>query len=302
MLKKLTRIRIGLRTIKTAAAVIISILVVNQFGTSSSRLIFAMLGAMAVVQPSFKESLESCLTQIVGTIVGALIGRMFLSIGLPPLVAIAIGIVLIITLYNSFRIQYSPSLPCLILVTIFTTGEDQPMLYALSRVWDTAIGLGVGMIINTLVFPYDNSNRIRATVQSLDKEVIRFLEDMFDGDSELPDAAVMTGKIDEMARQLDIFANQKFLRDRIRQQKQLQTFQVCAEKARQLTAHMEVLCHMGRAGNLSKSTMKRLKDCGANIRDDHIRDAIQSADVVVNYHVAKILTLREELLQALETS
>lgn len=302
MLKKLTRIRIGLRTVKTAAAVIISMLVVNQFGTTTSRLIFAMLGAMAVVQPSFKESMESCLTQIVGTIVGALIGRVLLSLGVHPLVAIAIGIILIITLYNSFRIQYSPSLPCLILVTIFTTGEDQPMLYALNRVWDTAIGLGVGMVINTLVFPYDNSNRIRATVLSLDKEVIRFLEDMFDGDESLPDAELMTTKIDEMAKQLDIFANQKFFRDHRRQQKQLQTFKVCAEKARQLTAHMEVLCHMGRAGNLSKVTLKRLKDCGANIRDDHIRDAIQSADVVVNYHVAKILTLREELLQALETS
>lgn len=302
MIKKLTNIRIGLRTIKTTAAVIISILVVNQFGTSDSRLIFAMLGAMAVVQPSFKESLESCLTQIVGTAVGALFGRMLLSMGLPPLVAIAVGIILIITLYNSFRIEYSPSLPCLILVTIFTTGEDQPMLYALNRVWDTAIGLGVGMIINTLVFPYDNSNRIRATVQSLDREVIRFLEDMFDGDDRLPDAEIMTAKIDEMAKQLEIFSNQKFLRDRIRQQKQLQTFRVCAEKARQLTAHMEVLCHMGRAGNLSKATMKRLKDCGANIRDDHIRDAIQSADVVANYHVGKILTLREELLHALETS
>lgn len=302
MLKKLTRIRIGLRTVKTAAAVIISMLVVNQFGTTTSRLIFAMLGAMAVVQPSFKESLESCLTQIVGTIVGALIGRVLLSLGLHPLVAIAIGIILIITLYNSFHVEYSPSLPCLILVTIFTTGEDQPMLYALNRVWDTAIGLGVGMLINTLVFPYDNSNRIRATVQSLDKEVILFLEDMFDGDDSLPDAEMMISKIDEMAKQLDIFANQKFLRDYRRQQRQLQTFRVCAVKARQLTAHMEVLCHMGRAGNLSKVTLQRLKDCGADIRDDRIRDSIQNLDMVANYHVGKILTLREELLEALEST
>ena len=302
MIKRLTNIRIGLRTVKTVAAVIISMLVVDRYGTTTSPLIFAMLGAMAAVQPSFKESLESCLTQIVGTIVGALIGRVLLSLGLHSFVAIAIGIIVIITLYNSFHIRYSPSLPCLILVIIFTTGENQPMLYALSRVWDTAIGLGVGMIINTLVFPYDNSNRIRATVLSLDKEVIRFLEDMFDGDDQLPDAELMTTKIDEMAKQLQIFQNQKFLRDHRRQQKQLQTFKVCAEKARQLTSHMEVLCHMGQPGNLSKVTLKRLKDCGANIRDDHIRDTIQNTDVVANYHVAKILTLREELLEALENS
>ena len=302
MLKKLTNIRIGLRTIKTVTAVILSMILVDQFGTTTSRLIFAMLGAMAVVQPSFKESLESCLTQIVGVLFGAAAGILFMNMNLHPLVACAFGMILVITAYNMLRIQFSPSLPCLIVVTLCTADEIAPVLYAAGRIWDTAIGLGVGMVINTLVFPYDNSNRIRATVQSLDKEVIRFLEEMFDGDSTMPDAAVMTAKIDEMARQLDIFANQKFLRDRIRQQKQLQTFKVCAEKARQLTAHMEVLCHMGHAGNLSKVTLKRLKDCGANIRDDHIRDAIQSNDVVVNYHVAKILTLREELLQALETS
>lgn len=302
MLKKITNIRIGLRTIKTVVAVILSMILVDQFGTTTSRLIFAMLGAMAVVQPTFKESLESCLTQIVGVIFGAASGILFMNLHLHPLVACACGMLLVITAYNMLRIQFSPSLPCLIVVTLCTADEIAPVLYAAGRIWDTAIGLGVGMAINTLVFPYDNSKRLHATVLSLDKEVIRFLEDMFDGDNELPDAAVMSAKIDELSRQLDIFANQKMLRDHIRRQKQLATFQVCAEKARQLTAHMEVLCHMGRAGNLSKTTMKRLKDCGANIQDDHIRDAIQSADVVVNYHVSKILTLREELLQALETS
>ena len=302
MLKKLTNIRIGLRTIKTVAAVILSMILVDQFGTTTSRLIFAMLGAMAVVQPTFKESLESCLTQIVGVLFGAAAGILFMNLHLHPLVACACGMILVITAYNFLRIQFSPSLPCLIVVTLCMSDEIAPVMYAAGRIWDTAIGLGVGMVINTLVFPYDNSKRIHATVLSLEKEVIRFLEDMFDGNDEMPDPAVMTAKIDEMARQLDIFANQKFLRDHRRKQKQLETFQVCAEKARQLLAHMEVLRHMGHAGNLSKSTMKRLKDCGAQIRDDHIRDAIQSADVVVNYHVAKILTLRDELLQALETS
>lgn len=302
MLKKLTNIRIGLRTIKTVAAVILSMILVDQFGTTPSRLIFAMLGAMAVVQPTFKESLESCLTQIVGVLFGAAVGIVFMNLHLHPMVACGCGMLLVITAYNMLRIQFSPTLPCLIVVTLCTADEIAPVMYAAGRIWDTAIGLGVGMVINTLVFPYDNSKRLHATVLSLDQEVIRFLEDMFDGDNELPDAAIMSAKIDELTKQLDIFANQKMLRDHIRRQKQLATFQICADKARQLTAHMEVLCHMGHAGNLSKTTMKRLKDCGANIRDDHIRDAIQSADVVVNYHVSKILTLREELLQALETS
>ena len=68
------RFRVGLRTVKTALAVIISMVLVYFYGTSDSRLIFAMLGAMAAVQPTFKESWESCLTQIVGVLFGAVLG------------------------------------------------------------------------------------------------------------------------------------------------------------------------------------------------------------------------------------
>lgn len=300
MLRKLTNFRIGLRTIKTAAAVIVAMVIVYFYGTTDSRLIFAMLGAMAAVQPCFKESLESCLTQIIGVIIGALIGIVLIALPIHSLAACGIGIIVVITLYNSFRIRYSPSLACLIVVILCITPDIEPLEYAAGRIWDTAIGLAVGMVINTAIFPYDNSAQIRATVQSLDRELIRFLEDMFDGDDELPDAELMIIKIDEMARQLAIFSNQKFLRDHSRKQKQLQTFQVCAVKARQLVAHMEVLCHMGRVGHLSKATLARLKDCGANIKNDYIRDSIQESDLIINYHVGKLLTLREDLLNALE--
>lgn len=300
MLRKLIRFRIGLRTIKTALAVIISMVIVYFYGTTDSRLIFAMLGAMAAVQPSFKESLESCLTQIVGVMIGALIGIIFLALPLHPLAISGFGIIVVITLYNKFHITYSPTLACLIVVILCITPDIVPLEYAFGRIWDSAIGLAVGMIINTAVFPYDNSAQIRATVQSLDHELIRFLEDMFNGDDLLRDAEAMTTTVDEIARQLVIFSNQKFLRDHRRKQKQLQTFRVCEGKARQLLAHMEVLCHIGRVGHLSKATLLRLKECGAHIKHDYIRDSIQETDLIINYHVGKLLTLREELLTALE--
>ena len=71
---------IGLRTLKTAAAVILSIIIVDYYGATSSKVILAMLGAMAAVQPTFTESLESCLTQIVGVLLGALAGLLLLAL------------------------------------------------------------------------------------------------------------------------------------------------------------------------------------------------------------------------------
>lgn len=299
MLPKLSKFRVGPRTIKTAAAVIISILIVDSYGATTSKVIFAMLGAMAAVQPTFKESLESCVSQILGVLFGAIAGVLLLALPLPPLAAAGIGIVLVIALYNMLRIRFSPSLACLIVVTVCTTPDIQPMTYALGRIWDTAIGLGVGMLINMLIFPYDNSRRIRSTVESLDHELIVFLEDMFDGDDVLPDPARMERTIDDIAQQLNIFSNQKLLTRINRQKQELAQFRLCQGKARELLAQMEVLSRMDTPGRLTKDNRADLESCGAAIRDNRIIDTPTEEDIITNYHVAQLLKLRRELLNAL---
>ena len=300
-MKNLLKIHIGLRTVKTAVAVITAMYLVDHLGTTPSKLIFSMLGAMAAVQPTFRESLESCLTQIVGVIFGALAGVLLLYLNLPHLLATGIGIVLVITLYKSLRIRFSPSLACIIVVTVCITPDIQPISYALGRIWDTAIGLTTGMVINTLVFPYDNSKQIRTLIQSLDTELLRFLEDMFDGDDVLPDAAAMTAKIDDMARQLTIFSNQKLILRLSRQKEELEQFRLCEGKARELLARMEVLSRMGRPGRLNDENRLRLKNLGADIRDTRHYKNPQERDMVTNYHIRQILTLRQEILDTLNT-
>ena len=296
----LPKIPIGLRTVKTAVAVILSMIVVDSYGATTSKLIFAMLGAMAAVQPTFRESLESCITQILGVLYGALTGVLLLALNLPPLVATGIGIVFVITLYNALRIRYSPSLACIIVVTLCITPDVHPMGYALGRIWDTAIGLGVGMAINTLVFPYDNSRQIRALMESMDSDLIEFLEDLFDGDDVLPDARKMTRNIDTLAAQLRIFSNQKLVMRLKRQQEELEQFSLCEGKARELLARMEVLSHMGRPGRLNDENRLRLKACGADIRDERPLKNPQERDMVTNYHVRQILSLRMDILETLK--
>ena len=291
---------IGLRTLKTAAAIVISMIIVDAYGASSSRLIFAMLGAMAAVQPTFKESVESCLTQISGVFLGALAGVLLLSLPIHPLVAAGIGVVLVIMVYNALHIRFSPSLPSFIVVLLCTTPGVQPLSYGLGRIWDTAIGLGVGMAINTLIFPYDNSRRIRSTIESLHKELILFLEDMFDGDNILPDAGDTSHTIDDMHKQLKIFENQKLMFHLRRQKKDLERFRQCEGKARELLAHMEVLSRMGVPGRLSEENRQRLISCGACVRDRRQLSSVMEKDIVTNYHVSRVLTLRRELLEALE--
>ncbi len=298
---KLTKFKlpIGLRTIKTVAAVILAMLIVDALGATASKLIFAMLGAMAAVQPTFKESVESCLAQIIGVIFGALAGILLLALKLPPLVSTGVGIILVITLYNALRIRFSPSLPCFILVMLCTSKDISPMVYAAGRIWDTAIGLGVGMLINMLIFPYDNSRQILKTAESLDTEVIAFLENMFDGDDVLPDPQEMQKTIDTMAQQLTIFENQKLLLHLRRQQEELDKYHACQQRARALVAQMEVLSAMPTPGRLSVENRDRLLSCGAEILDEGIQEPVTEQDTVTNYHISQILDFRQELLDYL---
>ncbi len=293
------QIRIGPRTIKTAAAVIIAMVIVHFYGTTTSRLTFAMLGAMAAVEPTFNDSLRSCMAQIVGVLFGSVVGVLLLAVPMHPLLRTGIGIVLAITLYNTFRIRFSPSLPCLIVMTLCVTPDIQPLSYAGGRIWDTAIGLAVGLAINTLVFPYDNSCQIRQSIESLDRELLRFLEEMFDGDTVMPDPARMEQKVGDMARQLTIFTNQRLFLRRRSQKREIESYLVCQGKARELLARMEILSRMEQPGHLNRRNLRDLRECGTVIADSHpLRDP-KERDIVINYHVSQILKLRRELLDAL---
>ena len=296
------RIHVGLRTVKTAAAIITAMVIVDLYGATSSRLIFAMLGAMAAVQPTFKESVETCLFQIIGVAMGVLAGVVLLALPISHLTAVGVGVVGLIVLYNMLHITASPSLPCFILVMLCTDAEMAPIGYALGRIWDTAIGLGVGMLINMLVFPYDNSRKIRATVAGLDRDLLLFLEDLFDGDSHLPDADGMLRTIAGLEQQLALFANQRLILHLRRQKRQLEQYRLCERRARELVSHLEVLSQLETPGRLSPENRKRLTGCGASILDQRELDSVMELDVVTNYHVSRILSLRRELLEVLEES
>ena len=294
------RIHIGLRTIKTAAAVIISMIIVTGFGATDSKLIFAMLGAMAAMEHSFKESMESCLTQIVGMFFGVLVGCLLLFLPLPVVLDAGIGIVLVIVVYNMLQIRYSPSLPCLIVATLCMTPDMDPLMYSAGRLWDTAVGMAVGMAINTLVFPYDNSNRIRYIAECLEKELIHCLEDMFDGDDILPDTGKMTSMVDDMARQMLIFSRQPLLLKKRHNREKLEGFEKFVGNFRQMLAQLEVLHRMEHLGRLDDVNRRSLLACGAQIQDKRILENVEEIDIVTNYHVAQILILRKELIEALK--
>ena len=299
MLKKWSRLRIGPRTLKTALAVILSIIAVSLYGSGTSNLIFATIGALSAMGATFKESLQSCFSQIAGVLFGALAGILLLSLHMPPLLASGIGIIIVITFYNILRLKISPTLACIVVVTICNLTNNTPAVYAVERIWDTAIGLFIGMLINLFIFPYDNSKQIRNTIHRLDRELILYLEDMFDGDENLPNVNRMVNSLDEIDHGLKIFSDQKLLYHRRKQRSDLSSFLDCEEKARQLVNHLEILSALPFPGVLNLYNRERLERNGAKIRDQRIPAEPSELDVVTNYHISQVLNIRRELINAL---
>ena len=288
------RFHIGLRTIKTAAAVVISMILVNHYGTTDSRLIFAMLGAMNVMQPTIKESIEASFTQILGVLFGFLVGIGLVQLPIEPLVSAGIGIIIVITLYNALTIKFSPSLPCLLVVMICTNTNIQPFIYASGRFWDTCIGLAVGLLINILIFPYDNIKQLYSTADSLDTMIISFINDLFNHPESRPTTKQLNHSIKFIHKQLQVFSKQWILFLLKNHRKDYANYQMYEQKARQLLAHMEVLCQMEKLGQLNEENLSILKDI-QNTENENVE-----LNIITNYHVSTILELRKELLDILK--
>ena len=244
----------------------------------------------------------SCYSQIAGVLFGVFAGVLLLSLHMPPLLASGIGIIIVITFYNLLRLRFSPTLACIIVVTICHISGVTPFVYASERIWDTAIGLIIGMLINLFIYPYDNNKQIRNTIQRLDKELILYLEDMFDGDENLPNINKMLNSLDEIDHGLKIFSDQKLLFHLRKQKKDLSSLLDCETKARQLVNHLEILSALPFPGVLNPYNKERLERNGATIKDQRIPSEPTEMDIITNYHVSQVLILRRELLNALSNN
>ena len=293
------RLHVGMRTVKSAVAVTVALLIVEQYGATAGKMIFALIGALSAMEPTFKGSVRNCLTQICGVVFGAIFGVLVSRLPIEAMWVIGLGVVLIITAYNFLNLTLSPALPCIILVTVCANPDIAPVAYALGRIWDTAIGLGVGLAINMLIFPYNNSRQIRTALRGLDGDLMLFLEDFFDGDEELPDTARMNRRIADIDRQLSIFADQR-LPWRRRQREELNRLRHCDAMARDLVVELTALSRLPWPGRLSGEIKQRLANSGAVVRDARIPTDPNPVDIVTNYHVDRVLALRRKLREILK--
>ena len=167
---KVFRFHVGMRNVKTAIAATLCALLYAFFDRNPT---FACIGAIFGMGSDFKDSKYSGGNRLFGTIIGGLLGMglFYIYIQFYPeptssfrfmlFWLLFIGIILLVLACQFFvipgAIQPAGVVLCIIL---FNTPVDAFISYPLNRIFDTAIGVIIGIAVN-MIISRERVNRIK---------------------------------------------------------------------------------------------------------------------------------------------
>ena len=143
--------RIGMRTLKTALAVVIGLYISYLLDLDSA--IFVSIAAVSTMKPSMSESLQDFKKRLFTCVFGVIVGYFFSKITvreyLEPLVA-GLGILLTIYILVVVKMKDMTQLSCVVFVASFYSNSDK-FYYATNRIIGTVIGIIIGVLVNYFI-------------------------------------------------------------------------------------------------------------------------------------------------------
>lgn len=291
--------RIGLRTVKTALAVIISLFITSLLGDVT---IFPALSAIAVMSRTFDEGLQECKNQAVGICVGGICGCLTATLfPNPPIWGIGIGILFIMVACSSLKVVFSCSLSCAIFISACLTEAALVIPNTLVRLYQTAIGLAVGLLINYTIIPYNNSQKIYSLMEDLLHSLPEYLQQRVLLEL-YPDLTPMDTQIERLHYEMTIYHHQRFLRKKQHRDEYVY-MSGCLQLAERIHQELTALCRMDAIGIPDADNFLQLRGLGLEIPEGSFQNRLpdEQNDVVTNYHLKMLLSARIFLIQLLES-
>lgn len=144
--------KIGMRNIKTAVAVMISILISKLLNMEYP--FYTAIASIISMQSSVEASFTAGRNRMLGTFIGALIGFMLSSIMPGNIILIGVGIIAVIYICNIFNWEQSTSIACVVFCAIMMNLKGgSPFFYSINRLSDTFIGIIVAVGVNYFIAP-----------------------------------------------------------------------------------------------------------------------------------------------------
>lgn len=169
--------KIGMRTVKTAIAVALTIFISQLLHLKSP--IFAGIAAIITMQSSVTESFQVGKYRILGTVLGASVGLVASLIAPGNPLLIGIGIIIIIYLANLFSWKKAVSIACIVFLSIILSQEPGNRLsYSIYRTLDTFVGIIIAVLVNYFILPPNYEEKIESSCRKMLEESLKLVEDL----------------------------------------------------------------------------------------------------------------------------
>lgn len=149
--------KIGMRNIKTAISVFLCISLFNLFKRDNA--FYACIAAVICMKDTYENSLSIGINRLLGTFLGGLFGIVTIyllsflpNISMPNALITASGTIVVIHTCTLLKKPASVTIACIVFISIMINyaGIDS-YFYAINRIFDTAIGVIVAILINKYI-------------------------------------------------------------------------------------------------------------------------------------------------------
>ena len=270
MMKKLRKIfPFGPRVVKSAISVTLAILLARLITDNSDAIFFAAFGALLGIERSLSAALRQGLTQVVSVLCGTVLGygAALLFPNTTPALLVGVGILLLIFLCNRMKINYAITLSCLVFLSATLTPSSDLLGDSVLRVIFTAGGIGIALLINFVIRPYNNKRHIVYLLRSLDQELILYHEQRF-----------------------------------LRRKNEEALLRGCNQLAQRMMQELEAICGMDCLGDIAQENRETLERLGLVIPPERLlpRKSTRRDTIVMNYHLEKFLAAHRYLNELLD--
>lgn len=168
--------KIGLRTIKTAIAVTLCVIVANIFDFEYP--FFMGMTAIISMDKTMTNSLKMGRNRVFGTFLGACIGIGLSYIDRGNALLCGLGVIILIQLCNFFKLQGAITIGGIVMIAIMVHTDKTPMYYGYYRTLHTLMGATISFLVNMTIFPYSTIERLQKTFDDLWIEIYRIINEL----------------------------------------------------------------------------------------------------------------------------
>lgn len=287
--------KIGMRTIKTVMAVILTLAISELFNLRSSLL--ASIAAIVTMESSVSESFTAGKNRMYGTILGGVIA-LGISLILPSnFFTIGLGLIILISICNGLKWDKAARMSMIVFLGIILNYEGGDRIdYAFDRTIDTLIGVIVGTSINYFIRPPKIELRIRETIREMHIEVREILDKLI-WENIFDDLQKLKSEINYVEANYKVFIEE--MRFHVGMEENIKHYQSLFNSFEYIRNHLRVMKTIKenpRIDDYNKKVIERYFNREIPQRVDEKEDKL---DIIYNYHLKMVLFQLETIEEIL---